>query len=125
MTGKGIVLVVLWSVVVSACAARQPSPRGRVGELRGRIVRVEQERGVIAVLAEPDGGEEWLQLKPFTTVRGLAISSAGALQAGQKVYVRYLREPRRDPPEVLSVTVLHYILIPSGRGPASFRLPGF
>jgi hypothetical protein len=96
-----------------------------VGELHGRIVRIEREQGLIAVAAEPDTGEEVLRLAPSTSVRGPAISTLAALEAGQRVYVRYLREPGADPPEVLSITVLKYTLAPKQGGPASFGVPGF
>ncbi|MFQ5658330.1 MAG: hypothetical protein ACE5G5_12375 [Candidatus Methylomirabilales bacterium] len=113
MRGKLIVFVVLLGFVLGACAATQPPP-GRVGELRGRIAQVERER--IAVETESDG-QEWFQIKPFTTVRG------GDLSSGKRVYVRYLRELGTDPPRALSITVYDYTLSPSTRGPGSFKVP--
>lgn len=115
--GKGIVLVVLWSFVLGACAATQPTP-GRIGEFRGRIVRVEREPDLVVVEAESDGRQESYQLKPFTSVKG------GALSIGERVYVRYLLDPSADPPEALSISVYKYTLSPSERGPGSFKVPG-
>ncbi len=80
---------------------------------------------MIAVVEEPEGGQQWLQLRPFTSVRGAAASRVDALRSGQRVYVRYLREAERELPEVLSVTVLTYTLPPRGGGPGSFGLPSF
>ncbi|MFQ5846121.1 MAG: hypothetical protein ACE5IQ_00430 [Candidatus Methylomirabilales bacterium] len=124
MRVKGTVCVVLVGLIGSACAASK-SPPGRVGDLRGRIVQIEREQGLIVVAAKPDAEEYWLKIAAFTSVRGPAISTVDALQTGQRVYVRYLREPRTDPPEVLSITVIEYTLGPSGGGPGSFAVPGF
>ena len=121
---KGVIFVALWSLVLSACAATGPIPTGRVGEVRGKMVRVEMERGLIAVGSDPDGGEQWFQLRPFTGVSGGDISSVSALKLGERVYVRYLQEPRTDPPEVLSITVLRYTLKPSAKGLGSLGIPG-
>jgi hypothetical protein len=122
---KGIVSVVFLSLVWSACATKQPPPPGLVGDLRGEIVQVEREQGLIAVAAEPNAGEQWFKLALLTEVNGPDISTVEGLEAGQRVYVRYLREPSTDPPEVLSITVVRYSLRPKGGGPASFGIPGF
>jgi hypothetical protein len=122
--GKGLVFVALCSLVWSACAATQPLPPGRVGEVRGKVVRVEREQELIAVKSDPDGAEQWFQLKPFTGVSGDDISRVGALKIGERVYVRYLREPRTEPPEVLSITVLRYTLRPSAEGLGTLGVPG-
>ncbi len=121
---KGMVFVGLLSFVCSACAAPELPP-GRVGEFRGRIVQIEREQGLIAVAAKSDAGGQWFQLAPLTSVRGPAISTVDALQAGQRVYVRYLRAPTAEHPEVLSITVLKYTLAPRGVGMGSFGVPGF
>lgn len=125
MRWKGTVLLALWSLVWSACAATEPPPPGRVGEVRGKVVRVEGEQGLIAVGSDVDGVEQWFQLKSFTGVSGGDVSSVSALKVGERVYVRYLREPSTDPPEVLSITVLRYTLKPSGKGIGSVGIPGF
>jgi hypothetical protein len=118
MRGKGIIFAVLLGLVCSACATTPPAPAGRVGDLRGRIVRIDQDQGLIAVTADPDAGERWFKLAPFSGVGG--ISTAKELKPGQRVYVRYLREPSTDPPEVLSISVITYTLSPRGGGAASF-----
>jgi hypothetical protein len=115
---KGIVFAVLLGLACGACATNQPPPRGRVGEVRGRIVQVEKDRGLIAVAAKPDGEERWFKLAPFSEVGGIA--TVKELEAGQRVYVRFLREPRSDPPEAFSITVIQYTLSPRGAGTASF-----
>ena len=122
---KGTVFFALWSLVWSACAATEPPPPGRVGEVRGKVVRVESEQGLIAVGSDLDGVEQWFQLKPSTGVSGGDVSSVRTLKVGERVYVRYLRKPSTDPPEALSITVLRYKLKPSGKGVGSFGIPGF
>ena len=118
MRGKDIIFVVFLGLVISACVTTHPAPAGRVGDLRGRIVRIDQDQGLIAVAPDPDAGEQWFKLAPFSGVGGIA--TAKELKPGQRVYVRYLREPRTDPPEVLSISVITYTLSPSGGGAASF-----
>ena len=125
VNGKVIIFVVLLSLVWSACATTEAPPPGRVGELRGKIVRVEREHGLITVRGDSEDGEQSFQLKPFTAVSGPGDSRVSALKAGERVYVRYLQEPQADPPEVLSITVLRYTLKPSGTGVGSIGIPGF
>lgn len=125
MRRRGLIFVALWSLVCSACAATQPLPPGRVGEIRGKVIGVERERGLIAVGDDLDGEGQWFQLKPFTGVSGGDVSSVSALKVGERVYVRYLQQPTTDPPEVLSITVLRYRLKPTGKGVGSFGIPGF
>lgn len=117
--------VALLGLVWSGCAATEPLPPGRVGEVRGKVTRVESEQGLIAIGTNLEGGEEWFQLRPFTAVGGADVSNVNALKVGERVYVRYLREPATDPPEVLSITVLRYTLKPTGKGLGSFGIPGF
>jgi len=121
---KRIGFVALLGLVCSACATSPPASPGRVGDLRGRIAHVEKEQGLIAVAAESDAAERWFTLAPLTAVRGPNISSVDALEAGQRVYVRYLRGPGTDPPELLSITVIRYTLRPQGEGSGSFEIPG-
>jgi hypothetical protein len=102
-----------------------PAAQGRVGELRGRIVGIEREKGLIAVATGPDTEAHWLSLVPSTSVRGPDISTVEALQAGQRVYVRTLQGAGADPPEVLSITVIKYTLAPKGTGYGSVKIPGF
>ncbi|MFQ5988949.1 MAG: hypothetical protein ACE5K9_03430 [Candidatus Methylomirabilales bacterium] len=125
MSGKLVIFVVLLSLVWSACATTEAPPPGRVGELRGKIVQVEREQGLIAVGSDSEDGEQWFQLKPYTAMSGPDGSRVSALKAGERVYVRYLQEPQADPPEVLSITVLRYTLKPSGTGVGSVGIPGF
>ncbi len=115
---------VIFGFMCGACAIREPVS-GRVGEARGRIIRIEREEGLIAIRPKPDAAAEWFRLARFTAVRGADITDKDALQTGQRVYVRYLANPRTDPPQVLSITVVRYQLQPEGRGPASFEIPGF
>lgn len=117
---KRIVFVGVLALVCGACATSQPAPAGRVGDLRGRIVQIEKDQGLIAVTADPDAAEQWLKLAPLTGVEGPGISTVDGLQAGQRVYVRYLRDPNTDPPEVLSISVIKYTLSPKGSGTAGF-----
>ncbi|MFQ5883127.1 MAG: hypothetical protein ACE5I9_11810 [Candidatus Methylomirabilales bacterium] len=77
---------------------------------------------MITVLGKQDEGNQRLQLKPFTSVIGPIVTKADQLKAGQRVYVRYLLEPRADPPEAISITVLYYGLEPRGRGPGGFTI---
>ncbi len=123
--GKSIIFVALLSLVWSGCATPEPLPPGRVGEVRGKVVRVEREQGLIAVGTNLEDGEQWFQLRPFTAVSGADVSSASALKIGERVYVRYLQEPATDPPEILSITVLRYTLKPTGKGLGSIGIPGF
>ncbi len=121
---RGMAFCMVMSVVCGACVTPAP-PSGRVSELRGRIVQIEDEQGLIAISAKRDSGYQWLKIAPFTSVRGPDIKKIDALQAGQRVYVRYLSNPRTDPPEVLSITVIKYRLAPEGTGIGSFKIPGF
>lgn len=117
MRRKFIPFVVLVGVVGSACASSQPPASGRVGDLRGRIVHVDEGQGLISVTA--DAGDQWFKLAPLTEVKGPDISTVDQLEPGQRVYVRYRREPSADPPEILSVTVIKYRRSPKGGGAAS------
>jgi hypothetical protein len=125
MSLRGVVLGIVISLVYSGCVPMITTPQGRVGELHGRIVKIEREKGLIAVSNEPDTEGQWLSLVPSTSVRGPNISTVDALQAGQRVYVRYHHEPGSDRPEVLSITVVKYTLNPKGTGPGSIKVPGF
>ncbi|MCI0484539.1 MAG: hypothetical protein L0Y78_08155 [candidate division NC10 bacterium] len=125
MSFRGMVFGIVVSLVCSACVSAMPAVSGRVGELHGRIVGIEREKGLIAVATEPDTEAQWLSLVPSTSVRGPDISTVDALRAGQRVYVRYHHEPGSDRPEVLSITVVKYALNPKGTGPGSVKLPGF
>lgn len=118
MRWKLIALVVLGGVVSSACASSQPPASGRVGDLRGRIVHVDEDQGLIAVTA--DAGDQWFKLAPVTEVKGPDIFTVDRLNPGQRVYVRYLRQPSAEPPEVLSITVINYRRSPKGSGTAGF-----
>ncbi|MGH7433853.1 MAG: hypothetical protein ACREJL_08895 [Candidatus Methylomirabilales bacterium] len=122
---RGVVLGIVVSLGCSACVPMMPAAGGRVGELRGRIVGIEREKGLIVVATGPDTEGQWLSLVPSTSVRGPDISTVDALQAGQRVYVRTLHEPGADRPEVLSITVIKYTLGPKGTGPGSVGIPGF
>ncbi len=122
---RGVVFGIVVSLVSSACVPMMPAASGRVGELRGRIVGIEREKGLIAVATGPDTEGQWLSLVPSTSVRGPDISTVDALKAGQRVYVRTLHEPGADRPEVLSITVIKYTLGPKGTGPGSIGIPGF
>lgn len=117
---KRIAFAGVLTLVCGACATSQPAPAGRVGDLRGRIVQIEKDQGLIAVTADPDAAEQWFKLAPLTGVQGPGISTVDGLQAGQRVYVRYLHDPSTDPPEVLSISVIKYTLTPKGSGTAGF-----
>ncbi|MFQ5960132.1 MAG: hypothetical protein ACE5MG_01965 [Candidatus Methylomirabilales bacterium] len=117
---KRIAFAALLALVCSACATSQPAPAGRIGDLRGRIVQIEKDQGLVAVVGKPDAGKQWFKLAPLTGVEGPGISTVDGLQAGQRVYVRYLRDPSTDPPEVLSISVIKYTLSPKGSGTAGF-----
>jgi len=125
MSFRGVMFGIVVSLVCSACVPTMPAVSGRVGELHGRIVGIEREKGLIAVATESDTEGQWLSLVPSTSVRGPDISTVDALQAGQRVYVRYHHEPGSDRPEVISITVVKYTLNPKGTGPGSVKLPGF
>lgn len=120
VTLRTLSLGLLTIFLATSCAGGPESSPGRVGDLRGRIVQVEKDQGLIAVAAESDAGEEWFKLAPLTEVQGPGVSGVDGLEPGQRVYVRYLREPRTHPPEVLSITVIKYTLSPKGGGPAGF-----
>lgn len=125
MSRKEAAIAIFVSLVCSACAT-PGSPSDRVGDLRGKIVRIEREQGLIAVAANPNAEHQWFKIAPFTAVRGPDIKRVDALQTGQRVYVRYLSNPKTDPPEVLSITVVRYRLEPEkGGGIGSFDVPGF
>jgi hypothetical protein len=122
---RGVVFGIVVGLVSSACVPMMPAAQGRVGELRGRIVGIEREKGLIAVATEADTEGQWLSLVSSTSVRGPDISTVDGLQAGQRVYVRTLQERDADRPEVLSITVIKYTLVPKASGYGSVKFPGF
>src|SRR3972149_2677666 len=73
----------------------------------------------------PEAEPRLFRLAPFTSVRGPGLATVDALEAGQRVYVRYLPEAGADAPEVLSITVLQYTLTPKKGGPGTVAVPGF
>ncbi len=117
---KRIVFAAMLPLVCGACAISQPAPAGRVGDLRGEIVQIEKDQGLIAVAGKPDARKQWFKLAPLTGVGGPGISTVHGLQTGQRVYVRYLRGPSTKPPEVLSISVIKYTLSPKGSGTTGF-----
>lgn len=119
-----LTVFVVLSCMSAACAGGPAAP-GRVGELRGRIVRIDREQGRVAVAPAPEAETRLFRLAPFTSVRGPGLATVDALEAGQRVYVRYLPEAGADAPEVLSITVLQYTLTPKKGGPGTVAVPGF